>query len=129
MTERWLSVPGWPQYEVSDQGRVKSLGNQFNRKEKILRPGLMTGYRHVILCDKKPKRRWKVRIAELVLVVFVGPRPTGLVMRHLNDVRLDDRLSNLTWGTQSENLHDAYNNGRRPNYWGKPRKNALEQTL
>lgn len=121
--ERWRTIEGWPQYEVSDWGRVKSLGNHFNRKEKILRPGLKTGYRMVVLCDKQPKRRRNVHIAVLVLEAFVGPRPPGYVTRHWNDDRIDDRLVNLRWGTQSDNLDDAYRNGRRPYYRGKLRNN------
>ena len=120
---KWRPIPGWSQYEVSDEGQVKSLGNEFNRKEKILRPGLKVGYRMVVLCDKKPKRRRNIRIAELVAEAFMAPRPANglMYLRHLNDIRTDDRLANLVWGTPTDNLNDAYRNGKRPNYRGKPR--------
>ena len=45
-------------------------------------------------------------IAELMLGI-------GLVeMRHLDDNPLNNRLENLKWGTQKENMRDARNNGK-----------------
>jgi DNA invertase Pin-like site-specific DNA recombinase len=44
------------------------------------------------------------------------------VARHLNDVRYDDRLANLEWGTQKQNAADAIRNGVMPQ--GEQRYNA-----
>jgi hypothetical protein len=57
--------------------------------------------------------RVRYRVSVLVLTVFAGPRPPGQVARHLNDNSLDDRLSNLAWGTHAENVADAIRNGCR----------------
>lgn len=48
----------------------------------------------------------------LVLEAFVGPRPDGMVGRHKNDIKSDNRLDNLCWGTQSENAIDRVRHGR-----------------
>jgi hypothetical protein len=48
----------------------------------------------------------------LVLKAFMGDRPYGAVARHLNDIKTDNRLSNLAWGTASENAKDAKRNGK-----------------
>lgn len=37
----------------------------------------------------------------------------GEKCRHLNDIRTDDKLSNLCWGTHGENIRDAVKNGRK----------------
>lgn len=59
--------------------------------------------------------RKKIRIHHLVLEAFVGPRPKAkrIEARHLNDVRTDNRASNLRWGSSGMNRRDALRNGRR----------------
>ena len=58
-------------------------------------------------------KRGTVLVHVLVLEAFVGPRPAGHEGRHLDDVRSNNTLSNLAWGTQGENYQDALRNGRR----------------
>ena len=42
--EEWRNIDGYDgQYLVSNLGRVKSLGNNKNRHEKILKPGIRRG--------------------------------------------------------------------------------------
>ena len=53
-------------------------------------------------------------VHELVLITFVGPRPKGLVSRHLNGVPSDNRLANLEWATRRRNHQDMkWHNGSR----------------
>ena len=41
-----------------------------------------------------------------------SPNPISYnVIRHLNDVKTDNTLSNLAWGTQSDNVKDCMRNG------------------
>lgn len=42
---------------------------------------------------------------------FLGPRPDGLVVRHLDDDRTNNRASNLAYGTASDNQRDSVRNG------------------
>jgi hypothetical protein len=46
------------------------------------------------------------------LTAFVGLRPAGLKGLHGNDIRTDNRLENLRWGTNRDNADDAIRNGR-----------------
>jgi len=48
----------------------------------------------------------------LVYETFKGKIPEGMVVRHLNDIPDDNRLENLTIGTQKENAEDYKRNGR-----------------
>ena len=51
-----------------------------------------------------------VYIHRILAQAFI-PNPNNLsVVRHLNDNENDWRLSNLAWGTISDNAHDVYNN-------------------
>jgi predicted XRE-type DNA-binding protein len=51
------------------------------------------------------------RVHTLVLTAFVSKRPDGMVARHLNGVKTDNRLSNLKWGTVQENADDKRAHG------------------
>jgi hypothetical protein len=117
--ETWLPVPGYEgYYEVSDQGRVRSMprtllrvdGRPLPLRGRILKPTPNTdGYLHVGLCRGNKKRTRSVHA--LVLEAFVGPCPTGLEGCHENDVKSDNRLSNLRWDTRSANTYDRVRNG------------------
>lgn len=117
MIERWLPVPGWEGlYEVSDQAHVRSLPRQTAtglRGGKTLAAVVSnTGAHVVMLCDGGRKRY--AQVYELVAEAFIGPRPPGQEIRHLDDNRLDSRLANIAYGTRSENLIDASRNGKHP---------------
>lgn len=64
---------------------------------------------HVYLTRNSKKMTAKVH--QLVLEAFVGPRPEGMVTRHLNGDPSDNRLTNLAWGTHAENNADTVQHG------------------
>ena len=52
--EIWKDIDGFENYQVSNLGRVKSIGNSFSRKEKILKDRIYKpGYNTVILYKNK----------------------------------------------------------------------------
>jgi hypothetical protein len=114
MQEVWRPVVGFEGlYEVSDQGRVRSLsryvtignGNKRWYEGRILDGDYGDKYRRLSLGNKL------VRVHVAVLEAFVGLRPKGYVARHLNGNALDNRLCNLAWGTCKENAQDAMEHG------------------
>lgn len=116
--ERWLPVIGWESsYEVSDQGRVRSVDRivetqrgLWRYKGKILRPGInRLGYPVVSLKDADRGRTMKVH--RLVLEAFVGPCPESFEACHNNGVRGDSRLSNLRWDSHTNNMLDKQKHG------------------
>ncbi len=82
--------------------------------EKMLkaRPG-NRGYPVVNLYNGRKYQMFTVH--RLVLLAFVGTRPNGMAVRHLNGIKTDNRLSNLVYGTYSENNHDIVRHGRNAN--------------
>lgn len=111
MSEQWRTVPGYGgQYRVSDQGQVLSL---MRGAPHMLSPWTVkTGHVKVRLGGRRePAGRY---VHQLVLEAFVGPRPEGLVARHLNGDPTDNRPENLAWGTQSENQYDSVRHGTHP---------------
>ena len=118
--ERWRHVPGFPRYRVSDRGRVQSKRDRSGRPSDEWRDlRLITdghGYYQVWLTRKTPlpngKRAKWFGVHQLVLLAFVGPRPEGMVVRHVltNDPK-DNRLENLAYGTTKENHADKWRHG------------------
>ena len=99
----WKAIPGYPDYDVSDSGQVRSRRRGTPRIMK-LRPH-RGGYKLVRLWC--PDGNWKDHtVHSLVLLAFKGGRPEGLCIRHLNSDPNDNSLSNLAYGTLSENQQD-----------------------
>lgn len=56
----------------------------------------------------------RIYIHRLMYEVFVGKIPNGLVIRHKNDIKTDNRLENLCIGTHKENMKDCIELGNFP---------------
>ena len=116
--EVWEPVVGYEGlYEVSDLGRVRSVPrvqvtNTCTRRLKgqVLKPRNISGHHKVMLSDTKFKRK-DLLVHRLVLLAFVGEPPVGHEACHRNDIGTDNRLTNLYWGTRSENAYDQISNG------------------
>lgn len=118
--EQWKPVVGYEGiYEVSDQGRVRSLGfdfigsggRRFRRKGKVLAGSRSLNGRISIGLSRQGEKLHSRYVHHLVLEAFLGPCPPGNECCHWNDDPSDNRLKNLRWGTRSENVHDQVRNG------------------
>lgn len=115
--ETWRPIPSEPGYEVSDLGRVRSVdrvvttanGQHRFYKGKVLSPGLAShGYLTVAVSGRRSRC-----IQHLVAEAFLGLRPDGCFVLHADDVRTNNLLGNLRYGSRSENSVDSVKNGRR----------------
>lgn len=116
--ERWLPVPGWEElYEVSDLGRVRSLTRWTpagTRKGRMMKMNVdPSGYFQLGFRRNGKNRTQKVH--QLVAAAFLGPRPEGMEVRHLDGDPLNNRLDNLAYGTPSENSQDSIRHGTHSN--------------
>ena len=115
----YADVPGFPGYRVGDDGSVWSCRKQGRYPAMLadwhqLKPRpVRHGYLGVSLYRTKNGKRvsitWCVHV--MVLVGFVGPCPPGLECLHKDGDKLNNRLSNLRWGTHVENSEDARRHG------------------
>jgi hypothetical protein len=112
--EHWLPVVGWEGiYEVSDLGRVYSLPRKFV-PAGYLTKGIINaqGYLAVMLsCRPRGLDATYRPVHILVAAAFLGPRPDGMEVRHLDGVRTNPVLSNLIYGTPGENQLDSVQHG------------------
>ena len=111
--ERWLPVVGFEDlYEVSNFGRVKSLGRPYcngvrSFPPRILRPG-PSNYGHLSVVLGRGNT-WMVHT--LVLTAFIGPRPPGAEGCHNDGNPANNHLDNLRWDTRSNNIRDGVRHG------------------
>lgn len=112
--ERWLPAPGFPDYLVSDQGRVYSIPriDSLNRRQggRLLstKPGA-NGYPMARVARDRVSTL--VLVHRLVAEAFIGPCPTGQEVRHKDGVRDHCTADNLEYGTSSENQFDKVRHG------------------
>lgn len=117
--EKWLPIPSFEgAYEVSDQGRIKSLNRLVPhcaaesgvvmRRGKILSPSRSSRYGHlkIKLSGGSKSNQHSFYVHQLVLSAFIGPKPDGMEVRHINGIASDNRLGNLAYGTRKENAAD-----------------------
>lgn len=123
--EEWRPVVGYEGlYEVSSLGRVRSLDRVIMRsngypqplKGVVLTPNLGKRGSYTVMLPTASGQR-QVKVHRMVAEAFI-PNPSGFpVVRHLNDDPTDNRVENLAWGTQSDNMRDAIRNGTHRTPW------------
>lgn len=110
----YKEVPNLPFYRLGTDGSIwtKRYRNGKPSSEwHIMHPGEdKDGYLKVILCHGNGIRR-HVRLHNLMLEVYVGPCPTGMVGAHENGNKKDCRPCNLAWKTQKDNIADKRRHG------------------
>lgn len=95
--EIWTQIDGFPDYSVSNTGRVWSFKRGGPGQE--LRQALVKGYCKVTLSGKSQRY-----VHRLVLGAFVGP--SKLEVNHKDMNPLNNKLENLEYVTRSQNeLH------------------------
>jgi len=123
MVEEWRVVPGYPKYEVSSLGRVRSwykpiwragnppyiLAGGYHQRDATQEKG-----RRVVLLYETSRKCRSFEVARLVLLAFSRSPNPGEQVRHLDGNASNDNIENLAWGTAKENTADKIGHGRWP---------------
>lgn len=119
--ETWKGVPGYSGlYEVSDLGRVRSLGRmcrskntsvQKKRARILVQEITIHGYCRVRLFDANGEATHKA-VHRLVAETFIRPMKNGEQVNHLNEIKTDNRVENLEICTPKENCNYGSRNRR-----------------
>ena len=122
--EEWRDVVGYEgRYQVSNMGRVKSLGRKDClgriQKERILKPGVNGGgYLKVGLRAGGKQKMFLVH--RLVCQSFHENPDNKPQVNHLNEIKTDNRASNLEWCTCKRNINHGSRNERVAKTLSKP---------
>lgn len=116
--EEWRCVKDFPHYLVSSLGRVKSLPRdskgvaKYRIAEKILKTIINNhGYKWVNLYNGTKRKSCYVH--RLVAEAFIPNPENKPNIDHINTDTIDNRVENLRWVTQKENLHNPISATRR----------------
>jgi hypothetical protein len=101
MEEIWKDIEGFPDYQVSNLGRVKSFKCG---KEKILNGSKQKGYMFVVLSENKMVKHKPVH--RLVAIAFLGKN--SMLVNHKDGNKLNNLLSNLEYVSNRENISHGF---------------------
>ena len=102
--ERWKTVPGYGNYEVSSLGKVRSLNYRgWGRIQELVINTIPNGYCLTQLVNGSKRRKFYIH--QLVAMTFLDHKPEGskIVIDHINSNKLDNRLENIQIVTNREN--------------------------
>lgn len=136
-SEEFLDIPGWEgMYQVSNLGTVRSLdrivgsvtGKTYHRKGKVMPQHYNEdGYKVVYLTKNARDRTLGVHRA--MALAFIPNPDNKPMINHLNAIRDDNRLENLEWCTNSENIKHSFNLGISCNKGDKHPRRVLTMEM
>lgn len=91
----WNTIPEFPNYLISKEGLVKKLSGDLLK---------VTFQKYGSVKLKHKSGIWKrVYVHRLVMRTFVGLRPKGYVINHIDGNKANNSLDNLEYCTNKEN--------------------------
>lgn len=110
----WRPVPGFPGLQIGHDGaiRVRNRSDDGWTFPQVCQAPPIRGYPIISVWDGKKFTPKKVH--GLVAMAWLGKRPQGQVVRHLDHDRWNWRPSNLAYGSYRDNFNDAMDAGRHP---------------
>jgi hypothetical protein len=113
--EEWKKIPNYPLYECSNMGFIKTFNWKNKGVERIMNPALdRAGYLRTMLKGEDGKFH-TIKIHRIIAQTFISNPYNKPQINHINCIKNDNRVSNLEWATNSENIKHAYKQNRMTN--------------
>lgn len=97
--EIWKSVQNYELlYECSNLGNIRNI-----KYKQILKPYENNlGYQEILLCKNSIKKTFKVH--RIIALTFIENLQQKATINHISKIRNDNRVCNLEWNTQQEQI-------------------------
>lgn len=108
----FVLIKEMPNYYINEYGKIFSLNKRGLMKEVISQP---CGYiRHTLYDNYKTLA---VRVHSLVAQYFIGPRPKGMQVNHIDGNKTNNHYSNLEYVTPLRNVQHSVEMGLKPSWF------------
>lgn len=112
MEEVWKDVVGYEGiYQVSNLGQLKNI------KHNRLLTGAINRYGYVSVVLIKDKKVKNTRMHRLIAETFIPNPKNKNQVNHINGIKTDNRVENLEWVSNHENVIHAWENGLTRPLW------------
>ena len=114
--EKWVQIckiQGFEEirscYWISSSDKDKIINRDTGKR---LKPYINHGYSLVKLITNQGKiKNCRIHVLKAKAFIF-SPNPLGAnLVRHLDDIKTNNAIVNLSWGTRSDNAQDSIRNG------------------
>lgn len=106
--EKWKDILGFPSYQVSNQGRIRSYSKRYSSWQLFTpQPNRRTGRWYVQMKNQDGKAK-NLSLSRIVAHAFVDGYEEGDTVNHVNGDINDNRADNLEWVSQAQNDLHSY---------------------
>ena len=110
MKELWKTIKGYPNYKISNLGRIKRVPHKYRKTELILKYDISKGGYYRVPLSKEGKYK-KYLVSRLVAMHFISNPKNLPEVNHKDGDKANNKKSNLEWSTQSYNMQHAFKTG------------------